>query len=288
MFSFCRKLLIGFDISHGMETVTITIIIVIFLVAGFLIGTVSSIAGIGGGAFYILTIMLLIAAPIDNARDTSAFIILLFSGMGFLSYLRQGKINVKISLIFTGFALLGSITASIYFIIFPIDNTILKIVIASVILVSGLNMVRKALRSLNIAKLNDNKIENVFNFETLKDKTNLLKGSPLFFIAGFVAYLSGIGGGMLFVPILNIFYGIPIHYATAVSTSIIFFIAIYNATARMFIGEIVYLAGILIGSGAIFGAIFGSKVSNKFPKRYLQFFVAAILMGLAIRMYFMV
>ena len=271
-----------------METVTITIIIVIFLVAGFLIGTVSSIAGIGGGAFYILTIMLLIAAPIDNARDTSAFIILLFSGMGFLSYLRQGKINVKISLIFTGFALLGSITASIYFIIFPIDNTILKIVIASVILVSGLNMVRKALRSLNMAKINDNKVEDVFSFDTLKDKTNLLKGSPLFFIAGFVAYLSGIGGGMLFVPILSIFYGIPIHYATAASTSIIFFIGIYNATARMFIGEIIYLAGILIGSGAIFGAIFGSKVSNKVPKKYLQLFVAALLIGLAIRMYFMV
>jgi len=271
-----------------MDTVTIAIIIVIFLVAGFLIGTVSSIAGIGGGAFYILTILLLIAAPIDNARDTSAFIILLFSGMGFLSYLRQGRIDVKISLIFAGFALLGSVTASICFIIFPIDNTILKIIIASVILVSGLNMILKGLHSLNNAKLNDNKVEDVFDFETLPDKTNLLKGSPLFFIAGFVAYLSGIGGGMLFVPILNIIYGIPIHYATAVSTSIIFFIGIFNAVARMIIGEIVYLAGILIGSGAIFGAVFGSKVSNKVPKKYLQLFVAALLIGLAIRMYFMV
>ena len=99
--------------------------IVIFIIAGFLIGTISSIAGIGGGAFYMITMILLLSTPMDSTRDTSTFIILLFSGVSFLSYLKQGKIDVKVSLIFAGFALLGAITATMYFEIFPIDNHIL-------------------------------------------------------------------------------------------------------------------------------------------------------------------
>lgn len=269
-----------------MDTIAIAIIIVILIIAGFLIGTISSIAGIGGGAFYIIIMMILLAIPIDGARDTSAFIILLFSGVGLISYLRQGKVDIKLSLLFAGFALLGGIASTILLLVFPMDNSILKIVIASVVLVSGLNMIRKSLKSFKISRINGKDFELDFSYETFDYKHNLIKGFPLFFIAGFVAYLTGIGGGMLFVPILSILFGIPIHYATALSTAIIFFNGIYNATVRIFIGDIFYLTGILIAIGAIMGSLFGTKLSGKMPKSYLQFFVSIILIGLAIRMYF--
>jgi len=188
-----------------MDTFAIAIIIVFLIIAGFLIGTISSIAGIGGGAFYIIIMMILLLIPIDRARDTSAFIILLFSGVGLINYLRQGKVDIKLSLLFAGFALLGGITATLLFLMFPLDNTILKIVIASVILVSGFNMIRKALKSLKISKISGKDFELDFSFVTLDYKSNLIKGLPLFFIAGFVAYLTGIGGGMLFVQFFVFF-----------------------------------------------------------------------------------
>ena len=86
--------------------------------------------------------------------------------------------------------------------------------------------------------------------------------------------------------VVNIVLKYPIHNATAISTSIIFFTAIYNTIIKILFGEINYLIGILIAIGAILGSIFGAKVSKKMPKIALQFFVATILMGLAIRMYF--
>ena len=262
------------------------IVIIILLAFGLLFGIISSIAGIGGGAFYMSLMILLFAIPINEARNTSAFIIVLFSGVAFISYLRQGKVDIKLSLIFAGFALLGGITATLFFIIFPIDNTVLKIVIASVVLTSGLNMIRKTLKTLKSDRIDDNEQEEVFSFEALDYKSNLKKGIPLFFLVGFVAYLAGIGGGMFFVPILSILFGIPIHFATAISTSIIFFIGVYNASVRIIIGGIHYLIGILIGIGAVTGSIVGAKISGKMPKSYLQFFVAIVLIGLAIRMYF--
>lgn len=260
------------------------ILIIILLVFGVLFGVIGSVAGIGGGALH-MSLMILLFIPIDEARNTSSFIIVLFSGIAFISYYKQGKVDIKLSLTFAGFALLGSITATIFFIFLPIDNTALKIIIASVILTSGLNMIRKAFTSLKLERLN-NSNEIQFSFDSFNHKTNLKKAIPLFFLTGFVAYLCGIGGGMLFVPILSILLEMPIHFSTAISTTMIFFIGIYNAAVRMAIGKIHYLIGILIGIGAILGSLYGAKLSKKIHKHTLQFFVAVILIGLAIRMYF--
>jgi len=262
------------------------LLIVILLVFGVLFGIIGSVAGIGGGALHMSLMVLLFAIPIDEARNTSSFIIVLFSGIAFISYFKQGKVDVKLSLIFAGFALLGSIFATIFFILIPIDNTALKIIIASVVLASGLNMIRKAINSLKLKKVNNSIQEIHFSFENFDYNSNLKKGIPLFFLTGFVAYLSGIGGGMLFVPILSIVFSMPIHISTATSTSMIFFLGIYNASVRIAFSKIHLIIGILIGTGAIFGSLYGAKLSKKIKKHNLQFFVAVILIGLAIRMYF--
>jgi hypothetical protein len=262
------------------------ILIIILLVFGVLFGIIGTIAGIGGGALHMSLMILVFAIPIDEARNTSSFIIFLFSGIAFISYFKQGKVDIKLSLIFAGFALLGSITATVFFIFLPIDKIVLKIIIASVILAAGLNMIRKAFNSLKLERLNNNNQETLFSFDNFDYNSNLKKGIPLFYLAGFLAYLSGIGGGMLFVPILSIFFEMPIHFSTAMSTAMIFFIGIYNATVRMAIGKIHYLIGILIGIGAILGSLYGARLSKKIQKHNLQFFVAVILIGLAIRMYF--
>jgi uncharacterized membrane protein YfcA len=267
-----------------------SISIILLVSLGVLFGIISSVAGIGGGAMYMSVMILVYTIPINEARDTSTFIILLFSCATAIFYYRQKRVDIKISLIFAGSALLGSITATIIFLIFPIENTVLKIIIASVVLISGGNMIRKAI--LNYKAERDNKITNdlpeiiEFTFENFDSKTNFKKGMPLFFVAGFFAYLAGIGGGMVFVPILSNLFEMPIHFTTATSAAMIFFLGIYNAGARMVIGEIHYLVGVLIAIGAIVGSLLGTKVSKKIPKVALQFLVAVVLIILAIRMYF--
>ncbi|MFX1375068.1 MAG: sulfite exporter TauE/SafE family protein [Promethearchaeota archaeon] len=261
-------------------------LVFILIIFGILFGMISSISGIGGGSLYMSLMILLFAIPIDEARNTSTFIILIFSFSTFISYFRQGRVSLKLSLIFASFALLGSVTATFFFILYPIDNYVLKIIIASIVLTSGINMIVKATTSFN-SDGNNHGVSNIeFSFENYDFKPNLKIGIPLFFFAGFIAYLGGIGGGMLFVPLLCILFHIPIHYSTATSASMIFFIGIYNASARMLTGDIHYLIGILIGIGAISGSLLGAKVSHKIPKNYLQFGVAVVLMLLAVRMYF--
>ncbi len=262
-----------------------TVGLIILLIAGFIFGTISCIAGVGGGIFFVSSMVVIFFIPINIAVDTSAFIILISSGAGFLTYLKDKRLDLKQVLIFSSFSILGSIASTLLFLFIELDNTVLKMLFATTLLLAGVNMVYKAIKSnRNNPSREDQEVEFILSEHDYK--TNLKKSIPLFFLAGFSAHLLGIGGGIINTPSLHILLQYPIHNSTAISTGIIFFTAIYNTIAKSIIGEIDYLIGFLIGIGAIFGSIFGARISGKIPKNYLQFFVAIVLMGLAIRMYF--
>ena len=263
---------------------TLTIIfLLIFL--GFISGAVSVMAGVGGGVFFVSIMTLMFFIPIDTAVSTSTFIILFSSLAGFISYLKQKRTNFKLSIIFATFSILGSIIASIIFSFIHIESSLLKILFACTLLIAGLNMIYKTLKTRNNAKETDLRELN-FTLQDHDYKPNLKKSIPLFILAGFTAYLLGIGGGIINTPVLNIVLKYPIHNSTAISTSIIFFTAIYNTIIKIFLGQIDYITGLFIAIGSILGSLLGAKVSKKIPRIYLQFIVAIVLMGLAINMFF--
>lgn len=260
-------------------------IISLLIIFGLLSGLISVIAGVGGGVFFVSILTLLFFIQIDIAVDTSTFVILLSSFAGFITYLKQKRTNIKISLIFSAFSILGSIFASFLFSIIKIENTLLKMLFASTLLIAGINMIYKAIKSKRQNKVQKDSSNN-FSLEHHDYKTNLKKAIPLFILAGFVANFLGIGGGIINTPALNILLNFPIHNATAISTSIIFFTAIYNTIIKFISGQINIIVGILLAIGSIIGSIIGAKLSKRMPKLYLQFFVALVLMILAIRMFF--
>jgi len=257
----------------------------LLILFGLLSGIVSAIAGIGGGVFFVSIMTLLFFIPINIAVDTSTFVILFSSLAGFITYLRQKRTRIKLSLFFGVFSIIGSILATILFSLIKIDNSILKILFAVTLLIAGFNMIYKATKAKNGAdKQEVNHTE--FSLNNDEHKINFKKSIPLFILAGFAANLLGIGGGIINTPSLNIVLSFPIHNSTAISTSIIFFTAIYNTIIKSLTGQINYLIGILIAVGSILGAIIGAKLSKKIPKVFLQFFVAIVLIGLALRMFF--
>ena len=260
-------------------------VIALLLILGLLSGAISAIAGIGGGVFFVSIMTLLFYIPINIAVDTSTFIILFSSFAGFITYLRQKRTTLKLSLIFSGFSILGSILATIIFSFVIVDNSILKLIFALTLFVAGFNMIYKANKSKNQNnKQENNQIDFFFNIQD--NKLNFKKSIPLFILAGFTANLLGIGGGIINTPSLNIVLSFPIHNSTAISTSIIFFTAIYNTIIKSFFGRIDYLIGFIIVIGSIVGSILGAKFSKRIPKRLLQYFVSGVLIVLALRMLF--
>ncbi|MHA2290309.1 MAG: sulfite exporter TauE/SafE family protein [Promethearchaeota archaeon] len=264
-----------------MELSIYLIFLLIFL--GLVSGTISVIAGIGGGVFYVSIMTLLFSITINVAVDTSAFIILFTSLVGFITYLRQKRTNLRISLIFAMFSILGSVISSIVFSFVHVENEIYKIIFAGTLLVAGINMIYKCYRNNKNKNIHE---EENFNLEEHDYQSNLKKAIPYFILAGFVSNFLGIGGGIINSPSLHIILQFPIHNSTAISTSMVFFTAIYNTIIQSIIGQIEVVIGIFIAIGTILGAILGAKISNIMPKVYLQYSVAIILICLAIYMFF--
>lgn len=269
-----------------MELVWELIVLLIFL--GFFAGIIASIAGIGGGVFFVTFMTLLLNIPINIAIDTSNLVILIASAAGFLSYYKQGRIHLKSTLLFSVFSILGSLACMLLFLFVTIENFVLKMLFATFLIITGVYMMFKAnkVRIIEKAKNIADKNVEIVSSKELDYKTNLKKAIPLFFLGGFIGYLLGIGGGIIYTPALNVVLDYPIHNATATSTGIIFFTAIYTVISKALFGQIDYLMGVMIGIGSILGAIVGAKVSKKMPKTTLQFFVAIVLIILAVRMYF--
>jgi uncharacterized membrane protein YfcA len=260
-------------------------IIFVLILLGLLSGILSSIAGVGGGVFFVSIMTILFLIPINIAVDTSIFIILFSSLAGFITYIRQKRTSFKISIFFSIFSITGSLLATILFSFITIDNYILKILFAITLLIAGVNMIYKGIKRKDGTEIQEvNYIE--FSLNNHDHKANFKKSIALFILAGFVANLLGIGGGIVNTPSLHMILKFPIHNSTAISTSIIFFTAIYNTIIKSLTGQIDYLIGLLIALGSVLGSILGAKISKRMPKKYLQLFVAMVLMGLAIRMFF--
>ena len=262
-------------------------IIIILLIIGLIVGIISSIAGIGGGVFFVSILTLYFYLPINESIDTSIFIIMISSGVAFITYLKDKRTDLKLSLIFAGFSILGSLICALFLFLIKIDSTLLRFIFAAVLLITGIHMGYEAIKSYKRQVDSINNEENKdFVLQDHDYKPNLKKSIPFFILAGFLAHLLGIGGGVINTPTLHIILGYPIHNATAISTSIIFFTAIFNTIVKVFFGKINYFIGIIIAIGSVLGSFIGAKISNRMPKVTLKLFVAVVLTILAIRIFF--
>jgi uncharacterized membrane protein YfcA len=110
---------------------------------------------------------------------------------------------------------------------------------------------------------------------------------PIAVIGGFVASMAGVGGGIVMVPVLYIFIGLPIHFATATSVFIMIFTktsTIISAyTNPLTITDGIwwpFVAGMVIG--VIGGAQIGAIVAKKIKADPLKIIFATVLVLVSI------
>jgi uncharacterized membrane protein YfcA len=95
--------------------------------------------------------------------------------------------------------------------------------------------------------------------------------------AGGVGAMLGLGGGMLLVPVLTIFYGVDLHYA--MGASIISVIATSSGAAAAYLtsGLSNMRIGLFLVVATVMGALSGAGLAGVVPVRWLE-----IILGLAL------
>ena len=111
---------------------------------------------------------------------------------------------------------------------------------------------------------------------------NVMLALLLGFIVGLIAAFFGIGGGVLFVPILIIIFNLPPTIAVGTSLLAIFITSTSSTIAYARQKKIYYKLGLILEMASVPGAVIGAYITTIIPGEYLKKVFSIFLVFVAI------
>ncbi|HAZ07433.1 MAG TPA: permease [Elusimicrobia bacterium] len=106
-------------------------------------------------------------------------------------------------------------------------------------------------------------------------------------VVGVLSGMVGVGGGIILVPVLVLFYGFSQHMAQGTSTVLLLPpIGILAAYTYYKNGYVDVRAALLICAGFVLGGLFGAKIAVALPRETLRRGFGALLLLVSARMIF--
>ncbi len=101
-------------------------------------------------------------------------------------------------------------------------------------------------------------------------------------IAGILAGLFGVGGGVIMVPLQILLLGEPIKVAIQTSLGVIVLTAISAATGHAIRGNILFTVGFILGFGGLLGAQFSTRFLPRLPDKIVSLAFRSLLAILSV------
>ncbi len=235
---------------------------------GFAAGVLGSMIGLGGGII-IVPILTFFGFSPTLAASNSLFAAFSNAVASTISYSKQKRIEfslgIKLGLLTIPGTILGAYVSS------NVTPEIFKILFGFVLIASaGYIFLRK-------------KIEN--------REINLSKQMMIFaigasFFAGIISAFFGIGGGIIFVPLMVVGMGMAMKKAAPTSQLILLFASLSGVIVHTILGHSDFLQAGLLAIGSFAGGLVGARLSVDIRERYLQILVSFAILAAAIKMFF--
>ncbi len=238
---------------------------------GFAVGTIGTIIGAGGG-FILIPVLLLLYPDKSPETITSISLAMVFFNAlsGSFAYARMKRIDYKSGLIFAAATLPGSILGAVTTSLIP--RTVFNGIFGILMLAASVFLI---LKPKNKKSSPDTDAENHMiritrSLTDIDGVTHVFSYNPalgivISLLVGYIASLLGIGGGIIHVPVLVHLLDFPIRIATATSQ--------FTLAIMSFSGSVVHFASgilsrgiiqiIFLSAGALLGAQFGARLSNR-------------------------
>jgi uncharacterized membrane protein YfcA len=213
--------------------------------------------GIGGGTVLVPILVTLGYAPIQ-AVATSSLAIIITSASGSYRNWRMGYLNPQRVLLL---GLPALITAQFGVLIAAALPAQTLLVAFAVLLAVNIYLVGIRKR---IAQRDDAEQERGAQLNPVLAR--LLTGG----IAGLLAGIFGIGGGVIMVPMQMVLLGEPIKRAIQTSLGVIVMTAIAATAGHALQGNVVWSAGIILGLGGLVSAQLSTRTLPKLPDRVVS------------------
>ncbi|HZR24078.1 MAG TPA: sulfite exporter TauE/SafE family protein [Vicinamibacterales bacterium] len=264
-----------------MPTVTPGLALIIF-VAGAAAGGLGALLGLGGGIFLVPLLNIALGFPIGVAAAISLATVIATSCSVTAGKAGQNLMNFRFGMLLevatAAGSVLGGITAQY------IAQAMLQRLFAGVTAAVAVVTIARA-NKRNV--ITDPAVEpgvlggRFFDEETGRTVVYRIKRLPLAigasFVAGNVSSLLGIGGGVIKVPVLNAWCGMPLRAAAATSAFMIGVTATGGAIIYYGTGQLLPVAAAAAILGVQLGSWAGLRFAPKLPVRNLKLLLAAVL-----------
>ena len=235
---------------------------------GFAAGILGSMIGLGGG-IVVVPVLTFFGFPPTLAVSNSLFAAFSNAVGSTVSYSRQKRIDyslgLKLGLLCIPGTILGAYLSS------DVTLVLFKILFGLVLVSSAVYIfMRKKIETQE---------------KTLTKQMIVFVISASFF-AGIISSFFGIGGGIVFVPLMVVGIGMTMKNAAPTSQFILLFASLSGIIVHSLLGHPDFLQAGLLSAGAFVGGIIGARISFNIKERSLQILVSAIIILAAIKLFF--
>jgi uncharacterized protein len=241
-----------------------------FALIGLIAGILGSMIGIGGGII-ISPVLTFLGLPPPQVAGTSLFAVSSTSISSTIAYAKSKKIQymlgIKMALLSIPGAIIGSYFST------EIDPGYFKLILAIILLGTGIYlMYKKAIINGNSLSFNSTWVKLLFYSST--------------FVAGIISSLFGVGGGVIFVPLMIMIIGLTMHLAAPTSQFVLMITSSVGLSIHIILGNPQYLPAVLLSIGAFTGAQIGSRLTSKLSEQKLRLILGITFVGIAAKLMF--
>jgi uncharacterized protein len=261
--------------------------VLIYLATGAATGLVGAMLGLGGGVFLVPLLTLVFDVPIRAAVAASLISVIATATASSTVNLDQGLVNMRLAMALEVATTVGGLGGGLAASMFSTQQ--LFLLFGATLAVMGvLMMIRSGRRnviadvSVDPGRLGGRLEEGDTTYVYRVRRLPLGLGASL--VAGAVSGLLGLGGGIIKVPVLNTFCGVPIRVAAATSAFMIGVTAAASAFVYFARGDIVLPVAAAVALGALPGSVAGARLGQRVDARALKIFMAVVLLAVGGRM----
>ena len=234
---------------------------------GFGAGVVGSMIGLGGGII-IVPALTFMGFPPTLAASGSLFGAFGNAGASVISYARQRRIEyslgVKLGLLAVPGTILGALASA------DAAPELFQILFGLLLVASGAYMLVK------------NRIKESGNARTA---SVMVLAAGASFFAGVISSFFGVGGGIVFVPLMVIIMGMGMRRAAPTSQLVLLFTSLSGLIAHSALGHPDFYHALLLASGGFAGGLLGARISRDVRERYLRIMISAVIIIVAVRLF---
>ena len=247
-------------------------------------GILGALFGLGGGIIFVPLLMLVFGLAPTEAVAVSLIGIIAGSVGASTVFVDKGLSNVRLGLLLeittAAGAILGAIVATL------LDDKVLMVIFSAIVIYSGIRMILNPEKIVEPTEDSEGKLSFEYRDEAHGDSVryqvqNVKGGMALCTVAGMISSMTGVGGGAIKVPLMNIYMHVPMKAASATSSYMIGITAFSGAITYFLGGQVLlgYAAGVAIG--AFLGSLIGTALARRINGKHLRKYISAVLFVMA-------